>query len=146
MTDPMNACTYSPQISPGNSRITQMPAEMRSIVKRQTVVLTYNDLSVTLPAPNLRNKFLPKISRIQREARGGELIIFRDPIWSKMIALNWAFEGLTSVQAEDCLDFTSQSCGDVISVLDFESRTLEGIIINPTNPISQEKPDINKTR
>lgn len=144
MAVPMNVCTYSPQIAPGNGRITQMPATMRPIVRRQTVVLTHNDFSITLPAPNLRNKFLPKISRVQREARGGELIIFRDPIWSKMIVLNWAFEGLTATQAEGCLEFSSESCGDIITVLDFESRTLEGIIINPTNPVSQEKPDISK--
>lgn len=141
MADPMNVCTYSPQIAPGNGRIMQMPAEMRPITKRQTVILTYEDFSITLPAPNLRNKFLPKITRVQREARGGELIIFRDPVWSKVTVFNWAFEGLTASQAEGCLEFTSESCGDVFTILDFESRTIYGIMINPNNPISQEKPD-----
>lgn len=144
MADAMNVCTYSPQIAPGNGRITGMPANMRPITPRNTVVLSYGLFSITLKAPNLRNKFLPKISRVQREGRGGELIIFRDPTWSKMVVLNWAFEGLTATQAEACLEFSSEACGGIINVLDFESRTIQGIMINPANPVSQEKPDISK--
>ena len=151
MPDPMNPCTYSPQIAPGNNRMDAVPANMRPIVPRGTIRLKYpydaadiDAFIVLLKAPNLRNKFLPKISRIQRESRGGQVIVFRDPVWTKMVVLNWAFEGLTATQAESCLEFSSESCGGIIELIDFESRTMRGIIMNPANPVSQERPDIPK--
>lgn len=148
MADPMNLCTYSPQIVPGNVRVVAMRAEQRPITRRDTVVLQYpiNDPSIviTLKAPNLNNKMLTKISRIQRMSRGGELICFRDPLWTEKTVLNWAFEGLNSTQAQGCLELCSESCGDLIQIVDYESRTLQGILMNPNNPISQEKPDVTK--
>jgi len=147
MPDEMNHCTYSPQISPGNTRVIPMASEQIPIVARSSIILQWpyeggeGATILEIRNPNYNNKLVPKISRIQRESRGGELIVYRDPAWTKALVLNWAFDGLTYAQAIACLNFCTVSLGKPIRLLDYESRVMKGIITNPSNPVSQEKPD-----
>lgn len=140
----MDKCTYSPQISPVTiPGLTPPPATGPTLVRRATVLFQYPfDTPTTtlgIRSPNLNNKLVPKISRLQLMSRGNELIVYRDPVWPKSTLLNWSFEGLTKDEAESCLAFSLLTCGRIIKVTDYESRVLRVILINPRNPISQER-------
>lgn len=140
----MDKCSYSPQISPITIPGLTPPAAVGpTLVKRDTVLLQYPydspTTTLTLRVPNLNNKLVPKISRIQTLSRGNTLVVYRDPIWPKSTILNWAFEGLTGDEAEACLAFSKLTCGKIIKLTDYESRVLRGILTNPRNPISQER-------
>lgn len=137
----MEDCTYSPQISPG-SPLTPMPATAPTLTPRDTILLEYPFVSPTttleLRNPNFNDKLVVRKSRIYRVSRGNDLIVFKDPIWPKTRIINYAFERLTQVQAQDALDFFEESLGKYIKLTTYESLVYKGIIINPNNPVSQE--------
>lgn len=140
-------CLYEPQISPGNTNLTPMPATAPvTLVRRETILLEFpHDVPTTtleLRSPEFNDKLVKKFTRIYRKSRGNTLIVFRDPAWPKTDIINWAFRGLTNIQAADALAFYKLSAGKYIRLTTYESLVYQGIIINPNNPISQEGPDV----
>lgn len=138
----MDICNYSPQISPGNSNRTPIASSQPTLTPRDTVLLEYPfdtpTESLELRNPSFNNKIVPKINRILRFSRGRELIVYRDPVWLKQTILNWSFVGLSAAEASAALDFCLTSIGRQIKLTDFESRVYKGVLLNPSNPISQE--------
>jgi hypothetical protein len=61
--------------------------------------------SVALKTPNLGNKDRLGFQRVIREARGGTLIVYADPIWPKTQTLVLTFTGLLRVEAQELLTF-----------------------------------------
>ncbi len=138
----MDECTYSPQISPGNSNRTPIPDVQPTLTPINYVELAYPFSSPTttlqLRRPEFNDKLVPKISRILRYSRGNTLRVYRDPVWLKQTIINWNFSGLTKVEAEAALDFFLESVGKEIKLTDYNSQVYKGVILNPENPISQE--------
>lgn len=96
--------------------------------------------SVTLRAPNLGNKDRLTFQRINRETRGGTLVVFADPTWPKTQTLALTFSGMTRAEAQDYLDFLSEHLGEEVGVIDWESRYWRGIITT-MEPVVEDSPN-----
>jgi hypothetical protein len=94
--------------------------------------------SVTLRAPNLGNKDRLSFNRIQRETRGGTLVVFADPVWPKIETFVLTFSGLRSAQAQRLLAFLEVHLGEEIGLVDWEGRAWKGVVMSPTDPVVQD--------
>jgi len=141
MTDVLNQCEYSPEISPG-SPLTAMPASDITPVDRSTILLEYPYTSPTttleIRNPELNDKIVTQVYRVLEYTRGNSLIVFRDPNWFKTYVLNMAFTGLSRDNRNDILAFCRLTAGKYVKLTDYISQTHKGIIMNPDNPITQE--------
>ena len=97
--------------------------------------------SVSLSTPNLGNLDRLSFNRIQRETRGGTLVIFADPIWPKIQTLVLTFSGLKSVEAQTLLTFIDDHVGQEIGLIDWEHRYWKGVITAPDQPIVEDSFD-----
>ena len=97
--------------------------------------------SCTLRAPNLGNRDRLSFNRINRETRGGTLVVYADPIWPKTQALVLSFSGLRRSEALDLLAFLSDHLGQEIGLLDWESRYWRGIVTTTSDPVVEDSHD-----
>ena len=97
--------------------------------------------SCTLRAPNLGNRDRLGFNRINRETRGGTLVVFADPIWPKTQTLVLSFSGLRRSEGLDLLDFLSVHLGQEIGLIDWESRYWRGIVTATTDPVVEDSHD-----
>jgi hypothetical protein len=86
--------------------------------------------SVTLRAPTFGNKDRLAFNRVQRETRGGTLIVYADPIWPKIQTLVLTFTALRKPETEDLADFINDYVGQEIGLIDWEKRYWRGVV-NP---------------
>ena len=135
-------CDYSPFMGS-----TTDPAPPQNILKNQpnidpnrrgvTLFYPWESPTVTLNlrGPDLGNRNRLEFQRINRETRGGTLIIWADPIWPKNERLVLNFSGLTETEGQNTLDFITQSLGKEIGFTDWEGNTVYGIIVTPSEPL-----------
>ena len=97
--------------------------------------------SVALKTPNLGNKDRLGFQRVIRETRGGTLIVYADPIWPKTQTLALTFSGLLRVEAHELLTFIDDHLGLEIGLIDWEHRFWRGIIIQPDEPVIEDRFD-----
>jgi hypothetical protein len=88
-------------------------------------------LAVTLTNPAFGDKDRLNFNRINRETRGGTLIVYADPKWPKTQTLAIQVDNLNPNQAEDMISFLRISLGQEIGLLDWENRQWRGIITTP---------------
>lgn len=144
-------CTYSPFIGESSDPDAPTPpsATLPTLAGLPTGVrfrLTYPATgtatdTLDLRAPELGNKDRLAFSRINREARGGTLVIFADPMWPKTQTLALTFAGLKRSQATDLLTFINAHLGEEVKLLDWEGREWIGVIMTPDEPIIQDTRD-----
>jgi hypothetical protein len=91
-----------------------------------------------LRSPNLGDKDRLSFSRINRETRGGTLIVYADPVWPKVETLALSFSGLSDTEAQDLLTFMEAHLGEDIKLIDWEDRAWTGVISEPQDPIVQD--------
>jgi hypothetical protein len=96
--------------------------------------------SVTLRAPDLGNKDRLNFNRINRETRGGTLIVFADPIWPKTQTLVLSFSALKQAEGQDLLSFLENHVGQEIGLMDWESRYWQGVVLK-NDPLVEDSPD-----
>ncbi len=92
-------------------------------------------MNVTLRGPELDNKDRLRFQRINRETRGGTLVVFADPIWPKVQQLTLEFVGLEEDEAQSLLSFIAATLGKKIGMRDWENRHWTGVIVSPDEPI-----------
>lgn len=92
-----------------------------------------------LRAPNLGNVDRISAVRINRETRGGTLIVYADPIWPKVETLVLSFSGLSEAEAQDLLTFMEEHIGEDIKLIDWEDRLWTGVLSNIQDPIVQDR-------
>jgi hypothetical protein len=97
--------------------------------------------SVTLRTPEFGNKDRLQFNRINRETRGGTLVIYADPIWPKPQTLVLTFSALLQQQAWDLLTFLEDHLGQEIGLIDHEHRYWRGVITNPDEAVVHDGPD-----
>lgn len=97
--------------------------------------------AVSLKAPNLGNLDRLAFNRIQRETRGGTLIVFADPIWPKIQTLVLTFSGLLRVEAQNLLTFIDDHLGQEVGIIDWEHRYWKGVITAPDGPMVEDRFD-----
>ncbi len=97
--------------------------------------------SVALKTPNLGNKDRLAFNRVLRETRGGTLIVFADPIWPKVQTLVLSFSGLLRVEVYELQTFINDHLGLEIGLIDWEHRFWRGVIVNPAEPLIEDRFD-----
>lgn len=97
--------------------------------------------SITLKAPRFGNKEGAQKTRVNRESRGGTLIIYADPEWPEFYTLTYEFAGLKQAIAFELLRFVSDNLGLEVGVQDHEGRTWKGTILNPDEVITEDHRD-----
>ncbi len=97
--------------------------------------------SLSLKTPNFGNLDRLAFNRVQRETRGGSLVIYADPIWPKIQTLILTFSGLKRVEAQNLLTFIDDHIGQEIGLIDWEHRYWKGVITAPDQPIVEDSFD-----
>lgn len=103
-----------------------------------TLTYPYVDPTTTLVlrSPAFGDRDQIGFTRINRQTRGGTLIVFADSIWPKTQTLQVEVSGLRQAQADDFLAFVGESLGKEIGLLDHENRQWRGLIMDPDTPIA----------
>lgn len=94
---------------------------------------------VTLRHPNLGDINRLAFDRINRETRGGTLVVFADPIWPKIETLLMTFSVLKREEADELLRFMLATIGRKVRLIDWENRAWIGVIVNPQDPIVEDR-------
>lgn len=100
-----------------------------------TLTLTFPFVSPTstlvLRNPDFQNRDRLSFNRINRETRGGTLIVFADPTWPKQQNLILQISVMNATMLADFKTFLAASLGLEIGLLDWEGRQWRGVITNP---------------
>jgi hypothetical protein len=103
------------------------------------ITLSLGSLSVSLRNPDFGDKDSLEIRRINRKTRGGDLVMYRDPIWPRYETITWKFSFLKQTDLYNLLYFLRQTIGQKITIVDFEGRTrVNCIITTPAEEVSQD--------
>ena len=130
---------YTPFVGSGSSGITP-PTTTVPTLGSATLTLTYPYTSptttLTLRNPDFRNQDSLNFNRINRETRGGTLVVYADPNWPKAQTLSLTISHLKQTQVDDLFDFLLESLGQEVGLLDHENRQWRGIILTPDAEVS----------
>jgi len=99
-----------------------------------------NDI-VFLRNPELDDRDRLGYTRINRESRGGELQVFRDPTWPTVNTLQGSIIGLKLQDVKDLLQFFEDHLGEEIALNDWHGRYWRGVIMNPGEPAVEDTRD-----
>jgi hypothetical protein len=89
--------------------------------------------SVTLRAPELDSHDSNAFTRINRETRGGKLVVFADPTWPKVNTLSCVFTGLTRTELNALQDFILLYIGEEILLTDWDGHEWIGVVLKPSD-------------
>lgn len=142
----VNFCDYTPGIGDGSFEYTPPSVIIPTLVRRPTTVLTWPYaspvLTLELRNPNFDNVEQFEARRVNRRTRGGTLDLYRDENWPKvqrlLMSFSWLCEDVLNTRTQ-LFDFLQRSIGQEIGLLDFESRQWKGILLTPSNAISEPK-------
>jgi hypothetical protein len=90
--------------------------------------------TVILRAPELDNRDRNAFNRVNRETRGGRLVVFADSNWAKVNTIACTFTGLTKTEINTLQEFILTHIGEEIQVIDWEGRGWYGVVIKPNDP------------
>ena len=96
---------------------------------------------VTLRAPEFGNKDKLTFNRVNRETRGGSLVVYANTMWPKTQTLALTFTGLRQTEVQDLLSFLGDHLGLEIGLIDWETRYWKGVITTTTNPVTEDSFD-----
>lgn len=97
--------------------------------------------TVDLRAPQFGNLDRLAMDRVNRETRGGDLVIFADPNWPKRQTVSVTISGLTTNEVTDLQRFIADHLGEEIHITDWEGREWEAVIISPNEPATNDGKD-----
>lgn len=95
------------------------------------VILSYGSTTLTLKIPEIGDSDKIDVRRVQEQTRGGDLIIFRDPIWSITETLKYKFINLTRLRSQELLAFFRDTIGLSVQLTDHQGIVWNGIITTP---------------
>lgn len=127
-----DTCQYAPQIGTTTGEYAAIPAA--PVLGHAILTLSYPvgspTTSVTLRNPQFGNLDTLTYNRINRQSRGGKLIVFADPDWPKSRRLEFTVPTLNQTQVDDLLAFLAISLGLPITLTDWQNRNFDGVITN----------------
>ena len=94
----------------------------------------------------LRNPDFSNISgvdpdRVVARSRSGTLGIFRDPQWPKSVNLSFTVSVMKVAKRDEVETFLKFCLGKLVTLVDQETRTWTGIIMNPTTALTEPAED-----
>ena len=108
-----------------------------TITPSTTVTFTFGGFSFSCKAPIWDNSTELQFSRVSRRSRGGDLIIFRDPMWPESMTLKMEFTFLTTLQKDNFIKLFQLSLGEIVYYQDYLGQTWQGLILNPGEPVTK---------
>ena len=146
-------CDYDPSVgSSSNSYAPLPPPTTPPVLEPELydgVQLSYPSVTPTdviyLRGPELGNVDQFNTQRINRESRGGYLIIYRDFYWPRTKTMRFSFTGLTEQEGQEVLDFVETSVGKEVKLRDWEGREWLGVITSTNEPVVRERDGCNLT-
>lgn len=99
------------------------------------IILTSDSNSISLRNPELGDRDRLSFQRINRETRGGTLIVYANPEWPRSQQLVLEIRGLSETKSQDLLTFIQNSLGQNIELRDWEGREWGGLITSIQEPI-----------
>jgi hypothetical protein len=91
----------------------------------------YLDHQFYLRKPEFDDSYSYDFTRINRQSRGGDLLIARDPIWPSTKSLSLRFTYLKQSEIDLLLDFMKLTLGKRCRYLNYDNVEWEGFITNP---------------
>lgn len=107
------------------------------------VTFVSGNYTLTLRAPDFDNSDKLQFTRVNRQTRGGDLTIFRDPIWpqSAILALKWST--LAQKDINNILIFLKATIGQLVEYTDYEGRVFTGVIKTPASEVVESARQLN---
>lgn len=130
----ISTCLYDPQV--GSNGISTIAPVFGTAKLTLTYPFVTPTTTLVLRNPNFGNTEKREFSRINRESRGGTLLIFRDTKWPEREVLQVTIDALTETQKDNLIQFFKDSLGKEIGLLDDENKQWKGIIIDPDAEIT----------
>jgi hypothetical protein len=135
---------YSPFVGSSTDTTYTPPSIVVPTLNRTTLTLTHPYVAPTttlvLRNPQFNDKDRLNFNRINRETRGGTLIVFADPKWPKTQTLAVQIDALSQAKAANLIDFLRDSLGQEIGLLDWDGRQWRGIITTPEAEVTDNGP------
>jgi hypothetical protein len=103
-----------------------------------SVTLTYQSTSIVLRNPDFGNQEVYEQRRINRKTRGGDLQIYRNPIWPQTNTFKYTISNLKEEEKQAFLNFLRLSLGQEITMIDYEGRSWTGFISAPNEETSEQ--------
>ena len=110
-----------------------------STAPQATIMLSCGSNSITLRVPMFGNTENYNQTRVQRYSRGGDLIVFNDPMWPNSDVIHFEFEYLSIADSVALLTFIDESLGRSITMVDYLGVSKVGYIITPADEVTQPK-------
>lgn len=137
-------CTYSPFIGTTTADLVAPPRPTGlTLIKQDNIQFTYGATTIILRGPEFGNRDRLKFTRVNRESRGGTLVVYADPIWPQVETMLVEFYGLYETESQSIIDFIVLSLGKEIEIRDWENRSWIGVITNPNTPIIRNSKNNN---
>jgi hypothetical protein len=140
-------CDYAPSVGSTTDPDVPTPPSMTPPVIQPElydgVQLSYPPVTPTeivyLRGPELGNVDRFSTQRVNRESRGGTLMVFRDANWPKVKQMQFTFTGLTETEGQEVLALVEISVGKEVKLRDWEGREWLGIITSTQEPIVRDR-------
>lgn len=100
-------------------------------INHTPVTLSGHGYSITLNIPEFGDEYEIEHQRINRQTRGGDRIIFKDPIWPVIERTSLKFNGLSQSKIHELMTFMYNTMGKTISLVDHNGITWNVMITNP---------------
>lgn len=127
--------TYHPFVGATSEVGYTPPSTTAPVLSDGTLTLTYPYVSPTstlvLRNPEYGNQDRLNFNRVNRETRGGTLVVFADPNWPKSQIITVQIDRLKQTQVNELFEFLGDSLGKQIGLLDWEGRQWQGVILTP---------------
>lgn len=140
---PCNRKNYTPFIGDGGSdappaRLTD-PQFDTSPGDAERFLLYYpargaRSTTVSIRAPQFGDRDRNAYTRVNRETRGGRLVVYSDPTWPQTRTMAVTIIGLTKVEVDEIQDLFYSHLGQLIGITDWEGYEWEGVVTDPEQP------------
>ena len=96
------------------------------------------DTTVNIRPPGFGNRDRNAYTRINRETRGGHLIVFADPTWVNKRSIHVTLTGLKRSDIDNIQNLFYTYLGKLIGLTDWEGNEWEGVITDPDQPVTHD--------
>lgn len=108
-----------------------------TLITRDHTTLTFGSISIDIRNPDFGDEETIGLMRVNHNTIGGDKYIFRDSSWPKEKKKKFVFSYLSQEDTLKLKNFVKQSLGKKITLIDYETKTYEGIILTPACNIIQ---------
>ncbi len=93
---------------------------------------------VSIRAPQFGNRDRNAYTRVNRETRGGRLVVYADPTWPQIRTMAVTVVGLLKAEVDEIQTLFYAHLGQLIGITDWYGYEWEGVIMDPQEPAVQD--------